>query len=337
MRLFGAIEKFEKQEDGSILIAGVASSEVVDYQGEIISADAVRKALPDWMQWGNIREQHSSNAVGKAISAEVGVDGKTRVTAKIVDSEAVKKVIAGVYKGFSIGGEILSKMGNVITRLSIVEISICDRPVNPEAVFSIWKAETKTIPVMPDFKAIAKSIGLPETATETDITTEIAKRAAPAVAPDLAALIEKAVKAAVPSVPSDLGTTILTLTKAVTDLSTRAEASDMLLQKSEREAIVAQASREGKVLPLDNDEIFGNTEKKITAVPISVLKSIAAKQTKSIPMGGRFSKAETGEVVDGEAVKFKDAAERSIICKSARSKAVLDMNEHFSRASQPTN
>lgn len=141
MRLFGAIEKFDRQADGTLVVSGVASSESLDSDGEITSSDAIRKALPDWMKWGNIREMHKASAVGRAIGAEVDTEGNTRVTALIVDSEAIKKVENKVYRGFSIGGTALSKHKNVITRLQLSEISLVDRPANPDCIFKLWKAE----------------------------------------------------------------------------------------------------------------------------------------------------------------------------------------------------
>src|SRR5207248_11246668 len=62
--------------------------------------------------------------------------------ARIVDAEAWEKVTAGVYKGFSIGGHVTGRDPadrKVITGLALTEISIVDRPANPEAVFDCWK------------------------------------------------------------------------------------------------------------------------------------------------------------------------------------------------------
>jgi hypothetical protein len=50
--------------------------------------------------------------------------------------------MAGVYKGFSIGGRITARDPadrNIITGLELSEISVVDRPANPEAVFDCWK------------------------------------------------------------------------------------------------------------------------------------------------------------------------------------------------------
>ena len=44
MLLYGAIQKVEPQDDGTVRVHGIASSEVVDDQGEIVRADAGGRA-----------------------------------------------------------------------------------------------------------------------------------------------------------------------------------------------------------------------------------------------------------------------------------------------------
>jgi hypothetical protein len=140
-KLFGAFEKVEELEDGTLKVSGIASSEAVDSDGEVIMADAMKEALPDYMKFGAVREMHTSWAAGTALKAEVAPDNRTYFEALVVDSEAVKKVQAGVYKGFSIGGRIMERAGNIIKRLQLVEVSLVDRPANPEAVFTFGKVD----------------------------------------------------------------------------------------------------------------------------------------------------------------------------------------------------
>lgn len=47
----------------------------------------------------------------------------------------------GVLRGFSIGGRVVNKIGNMIKDLSLSEISLVDRPANPEALIEIYKRE----------------------------------------------------------------------------------------------------------------------------------------------------------------------------------------------------
>jgi phage head maturation protease len=144
-RIYAEISKTEAQDDGTIKVWGYASSGSVDSDGETITADAMKAALPGYMAFGAVREMHDSKkAAGTAIEARVEDDGRTFFGAHVVDSEAVKKVTAGVYKGFSIGGKVTSRdelNKSVIKGLNLVEVSLVDRPANPDAVFTMFKAE----------------------------------------------------------------------------------------------------------------------------------------------------------------------------------------------------
>lgn len=143
-KLFGAIQKVHDQDDGSIIVEGIASSEVVDSDGETITAAAMKAAIPEYMKFGAIREMHQPKAAGTTLEINVGEDNVTVLKAHIVDSEAVKKVKANVYKGFSVGGSITSRdelNKTVITGIDLVEVSLVDRPANPSAVITCYKAD----------------------------------------------------------------------------------------------------------------------------------------------------------------------------------------------------
>jgi hypothetical protein len=143
MRLYGAIQKVEPQDDGTVRVHGIATSEAVDDQGEVVQADAIRAAIPDYMRFPALREMHQLSAAGTTLEAEVGDDGVTRIVAHVVDPVAVAKVKNQVYRGFSIGGKVTRREpcnSKVITGLVLNEISLVDRPANPEAVFDCWKA-----------------------------------------------------------------------------------------------------------------------------------------------------------------------------------------------------
>lgn len=143
-KLYGEIAKTEELDDGTLKVWGYASSATEDSDGETITADAMKAALPDYMKFGAVREMHQPKAAGTAIEAEVQDDGMTKFCAHVVDSEAVKKVKTGVYKGFSIGGKVTKRDDlnkTVITGLKLVEVSLVDRPANPEAVITMYKAE----------------------------------------------------------------------------------------------------------------------------------------------------------------------------------------------------
>ena len=157
INLFAQIEKAADQR----LVVGIASTDALDnqpgewagkrYDGDIIDPGAIEGALTDYLEWANIREMHRPNAVGTAVKAEV-VDGRLQLTAKIVDDGAWEKVKEKVYKGFSIGGRVVEAVleklpdGRTVRRvlkLVLSEISLVDRPANPEAKILLWKADTR--------------------------------------------------------------------------------------------------------------------------------------------------------------------------------------------------
>src|SRR2546430_7301885 len=155
MRLYGAIEKVEPQDDGTVRVHGIATSETVDDQGEIVRAEAIRAALPDYMRFPALREMHQLLAAGTTLEAEVGDDGTTRIVAHVVDPVAVAKVKNQVYRGFSIGGRGTQRGAShfqAITGLGLNEISLVDRPANPPPGFDCWKRALR-IPAGPSVDA----------------------------------------------------------------------------------------------------------------------------------------------------------------------------------------
>lgn len=154
-RLFGAITKVQKQDDGTLFIEGVASSEVRDDDGEVITADAMRASIPGYLRadgTGPVREMHQLKAAGKTVEVFVDDDDRTQVRVLVVDAEAVKKVETGVYQGFSVGGRALKRDANdksVITEFEWNELSLVDRGANPEATFTIVKIQKEQAMAQP--------------------------------------------------------------------------------------------------------------------------------------------------------------------------------------------
>jgi hypothetical protein len=164
MRLYGAIEKVEPLDDGTVRVHGIATSETVDDQGEVVQADAMRAAIPEYMRFPALREMHQLSAAGTTLEAEVGDDGVTRIVAHVVDPVAVAKVRNQVYRGFSIGGRVTKRAAGdpkTISGLVLNEISLVDRPANPEAVFDCWKAAEAVGGPSPAHQATATLAGEP--------------------------------------------------------------------------------------------------------------------------------------------------------------------------------
>lgn len=193
MHLYADISKSEAQADGTLKVWGYASSEAVDSQDEMISAEAMKAALPDYMKFGAVREMHQPMAAGTAIEASVKADGRTWFGAHIVDPLAVKKIQTQVYKGFSIGGKVTSRdtMNKaLITGLRLTEISLVDRPANPDSVFELWKADmTPTTDTQDDQAAavdkLAEIINKGEITPAQLVALAEAAKALPAVDADI--------------------------------------------------------------------------------------------------------------------------------------------------------
>jgi HK97 family phage prohead protease len=139
MEVFLPLEKVDREQR---LVYGYASTEARDSQGEIVTRAAIEAALPAYMEYANIREMHQLSAVGVVKSA--GLDDKgLLLEAKVVDDAAWEKVREGVYKGLSIGGRVTKRDAlnkSIITGVDLTEISLVDRPANPEALIAAYKA-----------------------------------------------------------------------------------------------------------------------------------------------------------------------------------------------------
>lgn len=160
MNAYLPISKVEEQDDGTLLVAGIASTESIDVQGEKVTADAMKAALPEFFKYGtgNLREMHQPQAAGTVNKATIE-DGTTFIECIVVDPIAIKKVQTGTYKGFSIGGKAVAKADGVISQLRLSEISLVDRPANPDAVITMWKADAEVLDQTPE-KAVEQLAAL---------------------------------------------------------------------------------------------------------------------------------------------------------------------------------
>ena len=153
-----------------LIVAGYASVEVVDKQGDVITKEALKDAFSKFMQnpsYRNVQLAHSNIQVGDVVpnytdsegrlwKSEVDDVGMFVVVQLRNDIEKAKEVSAeirkGVLRGFSIGGQAFKrvrksdpKRGDYqeISKLELHEITICEKGINPEATFSILKEDTE--------------------------------------------------------------------------------------------------------------------------------------------------------------------------------------------------
>jgi hypothetical protein len=139
---------FAKVDDDKRMVWGYASTPALDLDDEVVKLEAIKAALPDYLEWGNIREMHQPSAVG--VATETTIDAKGLwLGAYVTDDQAWRKckpttlddgtVIPPVYKGFSIGGQVVRKVGKNIEAMKLIEISLVDRPANPECRIEVVK------------------------------------------------------------------------------------------------------------------------------------------------------------------------------------------------------
>lgn len=143
--IWGGLQKVDDNEDGTITVYGVASSEERDSAGEIILADAMRAAIPGYMSsYPALREMHQLSAAGRTLELSVDDDGVTHIAALVTDPVAVLKVRTKTYSGFSVGGKVLSRDASdptIITALDLKEVSLVDRPCLPSARLTLFRAD----------------------------------------------------------------------------------------------------------------------------------------------------------------------------------------------------
>jgi len=145
---FYDIQKKEDNSDGTVTVWGVASSEEKDSDGEIIKSEAIKGALPEYFKYGTgaLNEMHrKDSAAGVVNSVDIDpISKQSYIEALVVDTEAVKKVKTGVYKGFSIEGSVKKRNEtdkSIIDEIYLSKIALVDRPSNPISVFEMFKAE----------------------------------------------------------------------------------------------------------------------------------------------------------------------------------------------------
>ena len=155
--------------DNDLVIAGYASVEMVDKQGDLITRGALKNAFGDFMKadgFRNVQLAHSNIQVGSVIPSYTDSDGRVWksgvddagmfVVIKLRDDiekarEVAKEIRKGALRGFSIGGQAFKRMRKSdashgdyteISKLELHEVTICEKGINPEATFRILKEDT---------------------------------------------------------------------------------------------------------------------------------------------------------------------------------------------------
>ena len=155
--------------DNDLVIAGYASVEMVDKQGDLITRGALKDAFGNFMKaedFRNVQLAHSNIQVGSVIPSYTDTDGRVWksgvddagmfVVIQLRDDiekarEVANEIRKGALRGFSIGGQAFKRMKKAddkhgdyteISKLELHEVTICEKGINPEATFRILKEDT---------------------------------------------------------------------------------------------------------------------------------------------------------------------------------------------------
>ena len=157
------------KSSNDLVIAGYASVELVDKQGDLITRGALKHAFEDFMKaetFRNVQLAHSNIQVGEVVPNYTDNDG--RIWKSTVDDagmfvvirlrddiekarEVANEVRKGNLRGFSIGGQAFKRINKhdakhgdytEISKLELHEVTICEKGINPEATFRILKEDT---------------------------------------------------------------------------------------------------------------------------------------------------------------------------------------------------
>jgi len=160
----------KSESNGELFIAGYASVDMVDKQGDRIPSDALKKAFGKFMDnkaFRNVQLAHSGIQVGEVVGDYTDSQGRVwksevddhglfvvcKIRSDIQKAREVQKQIRdGDLRAFSIGGQALFRVskhtpeyGNhrEITELELHEVTLCKKGINPEARYTILKMDTE--------------------------------------------------------------------------------------------------------------------------------------------------------------------------------------------------
>jgi len=171
----------KSESNGELFIAGYASVDMVDKQGDRIPSDALKKAFESFMDnraFRNVQLAHSGIQVGEVVADHTDSQGRMwksevddhglfvvcKIRSDIQKAREVQKQIRdGDLRAFSIGGQALFRVskhtpehGNhrEITELELHEVTLCKKGINPEARYTILKMDETEVEKMTESEAL---------------------------------------------------------------------------------------------------------------------------------------------------------------------------------------
>lgn len=156
------LSKFEEKDDGTLLVFGRATQEILDSHGEIMdyesSAPLFRmRAEQNAQRSGGenlmpLRAMHQPVSAGKVIQFDFNDEEKAiDIVSHVVDAAEIQKVREKVYTGFSVGGRYARRWADPASGYSRFtadpgEVSLVDAPSVPTAKFDLFKIDFESEP-----------------------------------------------------------------------------------------------------------------------------------------------------------------------------------------------
>ena len=200
----GDIVKSYRDEQGDLVVYGKAAGPDLDLDGERCDPNWLRREVPAWFEWGNVREQHSQIAAGVGIEIENTGDD-WHIKAKVTDPTTAHKVETGTLKGWSLGAIDTKTYKDArgqtwLTGGKIIEFSLVDRPCNPTTTLAVaksagdgdWSPVSSAGEVIASIRTKAAKLDLPRGAAGSQKTADVDEQ--PAAAFDRALALEVAAK-----------------------------------------------------------------------------------------------------------------------------------------------
>ncbi len=276
MNTYGEITKFDEQADGSLIVEGIASTENVDRQGETISAEVMKAAIPAFMADPALREMHQPIAAGVPLEMRVQDDGRTYAKVHVVDKGSIAKIKAGVLRGFSVGGSAIRE-GTRVIKLFLKELSLVDRACNPECKFTLAKVDQIPTNFMEvtkvDFDGLSAKVDKLATALQT-----LADKPAPQPSMSLVAKVDgKDV--------TFTGDTVQELLTKVDKLEGHIKTTQDAVTTNARAEIIAKMDSEGRT-PINPETNVAFKAEELAKMDILTLKIVAANAP-AVPLSAR--------------------------------------------------
>ena len=145
-------------------VEGIATAEVLDYQGDVITMDCAIDAFQKFEKAGAVREMHQPRAVGKLLNwwpvqSQKAIGVKAYISKSRDGDDVLVKLQEQILRGFSIGARATDwaysqfksldgaqQTARLIKKMFITELSLVDVPANPKALITVVKVDDPTGP-----------------------------------------------------------------------------------------------------------------------------------------------------------------------------------------------